>query len=75
MLYKLIKRENFEKFKKIAYVINEYPCFDKLEINYRIQRYKSITHLIRSIGARSALALLFCDIRYCFSEKDFILII
>ena len=61
----------FQKFQKMSYVTDEHSCFGKLETKYNLNIYKCFTHLIRSVGASSALAFLLRDILYCASENEF----
>lgn len=60
----------FKSFQKIPYVTNEHLSFNKLGKVYKLEIIKCFTHLIRSIGAHSSLAL-FRDILYYYSEKEF----
>ena len=61
----------FKSFQKIPYLTDEHLSFNKLGKVYKLEIIKCFTHLIRSIGAHSSLALLFRDILYYYSEKEF----
>lgn len=66
-----IDKKVYSKFQKLPFITDEHTAFEKLSNDYHISIHKCFSHLIKSIGANSALALLFRDILYSYSEAEY----
>lgn len=67
-----IKPDLFKQLiENYCYITDEHKCFSKLKKIYGIHIYNCFTHLIRTIGANSPLAMLFREILYCSTEKEY----
>lgn len=56
---------------QLNYVTDEHKSFNVLKRKYGLTIYHCFAHLIRSVGAKSALALLLRDILYTYSKDEF----
>ena len=74
LIFELIYRidENvYSIFSDLPFITDEHPSFDKLSADYKIKIFKCYSHLIKSVGANSALGVLFRDILYTYSKDEY----
>ena len=76
MLFEALKlhesnEDLYEKMLSMNFITDEHKSFIRLKKKYNLNVYNCYTHLIRTIGASSALGLLLKKILFCKTHEEF----